>query len=544
MRYLLGALLAPVLTIAALVGAAADGPDAKKTFAFTLRSRVPSAVEKGAYEIVTKKVAWDPKQTAVIVCDMWDTHHCLNAARRVQEIAPRMNRVLEKAREMGALIIHAPSSCMAPYKDHPARKRAQAAPKAANLPADIGRWCYKIPSEEQGIYPLDQTDGGCDSDPAAQKAFEAKHKAMGRNPAAPWLAQIDVLKIHDEDAISDSGVEIWNLLEQRGIQNVILVGVHTNMCVLGRPFGLRQLSKNGKNVVLMRDMTDTMYNPARRPFVAHFHGTNLIVEHIEKFVCPTVTSDQLLGGQAFRFQGDVRCRAVVLTAETLYDTKTTLPRFAKRVLEGELGLETTVIRGDKDGRELPGLVEALAKADLLVMCVRRRALPETEMAALKKYLDADKPLLALRTSSHAFDVKGKAAAGLVEWPKFDPEVLGGHYDNHYPEGPVVTVTAAPGASKQPLLTGVKLPFTSKGALYKTSPLARTATPLLVGAIKDYSQEPVAWTNSYKKARVFYTSLGHPEDFGNPSFVRLLHNAARWALDMPTAAAPGPAKTKR
>ena len=75
------------------------------------------------------------------------------------------------------------------------------------------------------------------------------------------------------DAISDSGVEIWNLLEQRGIDNVILLGVHANMCVLGRPFGLRQMAKNGKNAVLMRDMTDTMYNPKscalRLPFPGH-----------------------------------------------------------------------------------------------------------------------------------------------------------------------------------------------------------------------------------------------------------------------------------
>jgi nicotinamidase-related amidase/type 1 glutamine amidotransferase len=544
MRRILSALLAPALTLAVLSGAAAGGPGTNGRLVLTQRLRIPSAQEKGAYEVVTRRAEWDPKQTAVIVCDMWDSHHCLNAVRRVQEIAPRMNQVLEKARGLGALIIHAPSSCMAPYKDHPARKRAQAAPKAANLPADIGRWCYKIPSEEQGVYPIDQSDGGCDTDPAEQKEWAAKLKALGRNPAAPWLAQIDVLKIHDEDAISDSGVEIWNLLEQRGIKNVILVGVHTNMCVLGRPFGLRQMAKNGKNVVLMRDMTDTMYSPARWPYVAHFHGTDLIVEHIEKFVCPTITSDQLLGGQAFRFTGDARRRAVVVTAETLYDTKTTLPRFAKDVLEGKLGLATTVIQGTKDGRELPGLVEALAKADLLVMCIRRRALPEQEMAALKKYLASGKPLLALRTSSHAFDVKGKAAAGLVEWPKFDPEVLGGHYDNHYKEGPLTTVTAAPGARDHPILMGVKLPFTSKGALYKTSPLAPTATPLLVGAIEDVSQEPVAWTNTYKKARVFYTSLGHPDDFRNASFVRLLENAARWALNMPIAAEPGPDKTKR
>ena len=127
---------------------------------------------------------------------------------------------------------------------------------------------------------------------------------MGRNPRSPWKAQTDLLTIRDEDAISDSGVEIWNLMEQRGIRNVILVGVHTNMCVLGRPFGLRQLAKNGKNVVLMRDMTDTMYNPKMAPYVSHFKGTELIIEHIEKYVCPTITSDQFLGGKPFRFKGD------------------------------------------------------------------------------------------------------------------------------------------------------------------------------------------------------------------------------------------------
>jgi hypothetical protein len=62
-------------------------------------------------------------------------------------------------------------------------------------------------------------------------------------------------------------------LESRRIDNVILMGVHLNMCVSGRPFGLRQMAKNGKHVVLMRDMTDTMYNPARWPFVSHArHG--------------------------------------------------------------------------------------------------------------------------------------------------------------------------------------------------------------------------------------------------------------------------------
>ncbi len=264
-----------------------------------------SRVQRGD-EFAVKEVAetWQPGESAIIVCDMWDAHHCLNAVRRAVEMAPRMNAVLEAARKQGVTIIHAPSSCMDPYANHPGRKLAQSAPKAANLPEGIHEWCRSIPAEDAGRYPIDQTDGGEDDDPAEHKIWHEKLAALGRNPKAPWKAQLALLRIDDADAISDSGVEIWNLLESRGIKNVVLLGVHTNMCVLGRPFGLRQLAKNGKNVVLMRDMTDTMYNPAKRPFVSHFAGTQLIIEHIEKFVCPTIASTALLGGERFRFEGD------------------------------------------------------------------------------------------------------------------------------------------------------------------------------------------------------------------------------------------------
>src|SRR5262249_49480228 len=162
-----------------------------------------------------------------------------------------------------------------------------------------------------------------DDDKEEHAAWAAKLAGMGRDPRAPWKSQCALLTIDERDAISDSGVEIWNMLEERGIDNVILMGVHTNMCVLGRPFGLRQLAKNGKNVVLMRDMTDTMYNPARWPHVAHFRGTDLIVEHIEKYVCPTITSDQILGGKPFRFRADARPLAVVAISEDEYKTEQT-----------------------------------------------------------------------------------------------------------------------------------------------------------------------------------------------------------------------------
>src|SRR5205823_14857732 len=96
----------------------------------------------------------------------------------------------------------------------------------------------------------------------------------------------------------------YNLLQQRGIDNVIVMGVHANMCVLGRPFSIRQMVGEGKNVLLMRDMTDTMYNSRKRPFVNHFRGTDLIVDHIEKYWCPSITSVDFLGGEPFHFKAD------------------------------------------------------------------------------------------------------------------------------------------------------------------------------------------------------------------------------------------------
>jgi nicotinamidase-related amidase len=298
----LQSLICGLLTLAALAmsPAAASADDLK----LTLRDRVPAKDDPASYEVRERTQKWCPARTAIIICDMWDLHHCKRAVERVGEMAPRMNEVVRALRERDVLVIHAPSSCMEPYEKTPMRRRAKEALRAKNLPADIAHWCKQIPAEEKGKYPIDQTDGGEDDEPAEHAAWAAKLTALGRNPRAPWKRQVDTLAMEAADAVSDSGVEIWNLLEASEIKNVILVGVHTNMCVLGRPFGLRQMAKNGKNVVLMRDMTDTMYNPGRWPHVNHFRGTDLIVEHIEKFVCPTITSDQVLGGKPFRFKND------------------------------------------------------------------------------------------------------------------------------------------------------------------------------------------------------------------------------------------------
>ncbi len=490
-------------------------------FQLTLRSRVRGP--GGLFRIRHERVAWEPGATALIICDMWDKHWCRGAMARVGEMASRANRFVSEARRRGVLVVHAPSDCMAAYQNHPARLRAVRAPRAGNLPDGIGRWAKPLPSEKDQPWPIDQSDGGCDDTPPCKQA-------------RPWRIQHSGIEIRPEDAISDSGVEIWNLLEQRGIENVILMGVHTNMCVLGRPFGLRNMVRFGKNVLLVRDLTDTMYNSRRWPFVNHFRGTDLVVEHIEKFVCPTITSDQLLGGEPFRFEADRRPHVVFVIAEKEYRTAETLPRYAAAVWKETFGCPVTILEADPNDRNrIPGFADAIARADVVVLSVRRRALPKSDLDTLRAYLAAGGPLVGIRTASHAFDTRGTHPPGHAEWREFGREVLGCNYQGHHGAGPKTTVQAARGAKDHPVLAGVKLPFEGNGSLYKSAPLAPTATPVLMGSIPGKKPEPVAWLNTYRASRLFYTSLGHPKDFGSPSFLRLLTNGILWASGQQAAA---------
>src|SRR4029077_12280341 len=143
---------------------------------------VPAPVDSGLFQVRERPQPWEAKKTAVIICDMWDLHHCKRAVDRVQEMAPRMNEVVARARDKGVLIIHAPSSCMAPYENTPMRQRAKSAPQAKNLPKDIASWCNRIPTEEKGKYPIDQSDGGEDDEMAEHAQWAAKLTALGRNP--------------------------------------------------------------------------------------------------------------------------------------------------------------------------------------------------------------------------------------------------------------------------------------------------------------------------------------------------------------------------
>ena len=246
-----------------------------------------------------KKVSWDPKRTALIICDMWDDHWCKSAANRVVEMAPTLNKTVQAAREQGVFIIHAPSSVVDFYKGTPQRKLAQNAPyskppiKLSEAQRWGTAWCWTDPKYE-GVLPIDDSDMGCSC------------KGEKCEIRSAWSRQIDLIDLKPGDALTDNGQETFNLLAERKIDNVILCGVHLNMCVLGRPFAIRQMVKLEKNVALIRDLTDTMYNPERPPGVDHFTGTDLVIGHVEKYWCPSFTSDDIVGCKPFKFKKDTR----------------------------------------------------------------------------------------------------------------------------------------------------------------------------------------------------------------------------------------------
>jgi len=505
---------------------------AEDVLSLQLRYQTPVAAQSDRYHTLDRAAKWNATATAIIVCDMWDSHHCYRAVQRSTEFAPRLNALLNDARRRGVTIIHAPSGCMDAYTNHPARKRAIDAPVANDYPAEIEKWCYTIPAEEKVKYPIDQSDGGEDDTPEEHAAWEAQLKKEGRVVRAPWLKQMDLLTIDaEQDFISDQGKEVWNILQSRGIDNVILTGVHTNMCVLGRPFGLRRMAQGGKQTVLLRDLTDTMYNPAAWPYVSHFSGTDLIIDHIERHVCATITSDQLIGGQAFRFASDRRPEIAVVINESEYETEKTLTKFVEENLRRDHRIRF-VYGSDSDDDAFPA-IDSIANADLLILSVRRRTPPEKQLDVIRNIISSGKPVIAIRTSSHAFQKRNQTPeVGYSQWPTFDADVIGGHYTNHYGNDLVATVTPTENQLDHPILKNLDTkPFSAGGSLYKVSPLDPKAVTLLVGAIDGHDPEPVAWTFIRNdQGRTFYTSLGAPKDFENPSFKTLLVNAAQWALN--------------
>jgi nicotinamidase-related amidase len=249
-------------------------PKVPGTLSLRTRRRSNNKVTEGT-------LRWDVAQTAIIICDMWDAHTCSLSAQRVAAMAPRMNQVVSTARSLGVMIVHAPSDTMKFYDGTPWRERMQRAPMVT-CPTGIPARCARDPIEER-TFPIDDTAGGCDDPTPKQET----------GPPYPWTRENSAIDIVGFDGVSDNGQEIYNFFKQEGITNVALMGVHTNICILNRSFGIRQMTKTGFQVALVRDLTDAMYDPRKRPFVSHSRGTELVIEHIETRWCPSIMSSDL-----------------------------------------------------------------------------------------------------------------------------------------------------------------------------------------------------------------------------------------------------------
>lgn len=209
---------------------------------------------------------------------------------------------------------------------------------------------------------------------------------------------------------------------------------------------------------------------------------------------------------------DEPLRVCLLSASQEYQSDAAL-RLLAALLEKEQGARCTLIIGDDKGAGLAGL-EALEVADVLVLFTRRVTLPPDQLERVKRYCAAGKPILGLRTASHAFQ----------NWLEFDREILGGDYQGHYGEEPA-EVRVIDSVKGHPILAGVT-GFSITGKLYKNPQPASDIVPLLQAASGEHS-EIVAWVRQRSGTRIFYTSLGVPSDWDIASFRRLILNAVPW-----------------
>ena len=219
------------------------------------------------------------------------------------------------------------------------------------------------------------------------------------------------------------------------------------------------------------------------------------------------------GGQAGTAEKPRPLKVCMLSGSVEYKSNESLPLLAA-YLEKHYQVDVTLCSRKGKSHELPGL-EALDGCDVMLLFTRRMKLQGEQLERFKKYCLSGRPIVGIRTASH----------GVQTWLALDKEVLGGNYRGHYGRGHKTTVLLKPEALKHPILKGV-VPCTSDGSLYKNTGIAKDTELLAEGEIPGH-REPIAWTRVYKGARVFYTSLGHPNDFKNKTFLRLIANALFW-----------------
>jgi hypothetical protein len=215
-------------------------------------------------EVIRNTDGVDPRRVGVIAVDVWNFHWCKTATMRVDAFVPRLNRALEGARALGMTVMLCPSDVVDNYVGYPQREAVFAVPRVP-LPELKEVTCPPVPDA-----------GGC---------------ACGRERCAVnygWDGMHPDLRIGPHDLMPDTQEEVYAICRARGLTHLIYVGFHTQVCLLGKPMGLRAMKSAGLECVLARDMTDAHpgYDPARN-FTPDLN-TEEVVEHFEKHLAPTI----------------------------------------------------------------------------------------------------------------------------------------------------------------------------------------------------------------------------------------------------------------
>jgi len=206
---------------------------------------------------------WEARDVAFIVVDMWDRHWCPSATERVGALAIFINQTVSAARALGATIIHAPSDCSGYYNQSVSRDWVM---KLSDVPMPT-----PVPHDYPPL-PIDASDAGCD--------------VPGYSRRRAWTRQTPLIAIHNEDGIIDDereGQTLWNIIAHRGIKKLVYLGVHANLCILNRVFAISKVVSWGFKPAIVREATDTMYDPTRAPYVTHEQSIDLMTAYIEKF---------------------------------------------------------------------------------------------------------------------------------------------------------------------------------------------------------------------------------------------------------------------
>jgi hypothetical protein len=231
----------------------------------TLRSRDPAT---GQIVLHDEKV--DPGKVGVIAVDVWNYHWCKTATMRVDAIVPRIDKALEAARSLGMTVMLCPSDVVDNYVGFPQRERVFTLPEMT------------VPSVTEIVCPPAPDAGGC---------------ACGREKCAVnygWDGMHPALRIGEDDWMPDNQAEVYAVCQRLGLTHLIYMGFHTQVCLLGKPMGLRAMKTAGLKCVLARDMTDAHpgYDPSRN-FTPDLN-TDQVVEHFEKHLAPTIHFEEEL----------------------------------------------------------------------------------------------------------------------------------------------------------------------------------------------------------------------------------------------------------